>query len=123
MQALETALKLSPRDSLRADYQYRLALAHFGAERWELAHEWGRAAAFTNPQLRWPPVHVAALWQMGRTAAAREAMAEYTSRHGAFEPEQLRRRLRGEHPRFVPVRERLEKALADAGAQAGPAPR
>jgi TolB-like protein/DNA-binding winged helix-turn-helix (wHTH) protein len=123
VQALETALKLSPRDSLRADYQYRLALAHFGAERWELAHEWGRAAAFTNPQLRWPPVHVAALWQMGRTAAAREAMAEYTARHGAFAPEQLRRRLRGEHPRFVPVRERLERALADAGAQAGPASR
>lgn len=48
-QVLEMALRLSPRDTLRADWQYRLAMAHFGAGRLSLAHEWARAAALTNP--------------------------------------------------------------------------
>lgn len=116
-QALQLALRLSPRDTLRADWQYRLAMAHFAAGRLELGHEWARTAALTNPGLRWPPVHVAADWELGRTNAARQAMAEFLARHGEVTPEQLRRRLPGDDSRFAPARDRLAKALAAAGSQ------
>lgn len=116
VRALERALRLSPRDTFRAEWQYRLSMAHFAAGRYPLARDWAQTAATTNPGLRWPPVHVAALWQMGQTDAAREAMAEYVARHGAFKPEQIRPRMPGDHPRFAPERERLAKALSAAGA-------
>lgn len=116
-QVLERALRLSPRDTLRADWQYRLAMAHFGAGRLSLAHEWGRAAALANPGLRWPPVHVAALWHLGDKEAARQAMAAFQARHGVLTEEQLRRRLPGDEPRFAAARQRLAQALA-AAAQA-----
>lgn len=115
-QALERALRLSPRDTLRAEWQYRLAMAHFGAGRMPLAHEWGRAAALTNAGLRWPPVHVAALWQSGQRDIARQSMAEFVARHGVVTQEQLRRRLPGEVPEFSAARARLAQALAAAAA-------
>jgi TolB-like protein/DNA-binding winged helix-turn-helix (wHTH) protein len=114
-QALEMALRLSPRDALRADWQYRLAMAHFGAGRLPLAHDWGRAAALVNPGLRWPPVHVAALWHMGQRESARKLMAEFVARHGVITVEQMRRRLPGDEPRFDAARDRLAQALAAAG--------
>jgi tetratricopeptide (TPR) repeat protein len=114
-QALEMALRLSPRDTLRADWQYRLAMAHFGAGRLSLAHEWGRAAALVNPGLRWPPVHVAALWQLGQKESARQLMVAFLARHGEITVEQMRRRLPGDEPRFAAARDRLTKALAAAG--------
>lgn len=117
-QALERALRLSPRDTLRADWQYRLAMAHFGAGRWTLAQEWGEAAAVTNAALRWPPVHVAALWHLGQEEAARRAMAAFSARHGVVTAEQLRRRLPGDEPRFAQARVRLAAALAAAGRAA-----
>jgi TolB-like protein/DNA-binding winged helix-turn-helix (wHTH) protein len=113
-QALELALRLSPRDTLRADWQYRLAMAHFGAGRLSLAHEWGRDAALVNPGLRWPPVHVAALWHMGERETARRLMAEFVARHGVVTQEQLRRRLPGEASDFAAARKRLEQALSAA---------
>jgi TolB-like protein/DNA-binding winged helix-turn-helix (wHTH) protein len=112
--ALDLALRLSPRDTLRAEWQYRLAMAHFGAGRLSLAHEWGRAAALVNPGLRWPPVQVAALWAMGERDAARQGMAEFVARHGVITAEQLRRRLPGDEPKFAAARERLAKALVAA---------
>lgn len=115
-QALQLALRLSPRDTLRADWQYRLAMAHFGAGRLSLAHEWGRDAALVNPGLRWPPVHVAALWHLGEREAARRLMAEFVARHGVVTQEQLRRRLPGEAPAFAAARERLAQALSAAAA-------
>jgi tetratricopeptide (TPR) repeat protein len=51
---LEQALRLSPRDPLRAEWQYRLAAAHFFAERDELAHEWAQTAAELNPRTAAP---------------------------------------------------------------------
>lgn len=118
--ALERALRLSPRDALRADWQYRLAMAHFGAGRLTLAHEWGRSAALISPGLRWPPVHVAALWQSGERQAARQAMAEFVERHGVVTAEQLRRRLPGDEPRFAAARERLAQSLAAALGDGSP---
>lgn len=117
VRAFERALRLSPRDTFRAEWQYRLAMAHFAAGRYELARDWAHTAATTNPGLRWPPVHAAALWQLGEKDAAREAMAAYAARHGAFKPEQIRPRLPGNHPLFAPERDRLAQALA---AAAGP---
>ena len=47
---------LSPRDPLLADWQYRLAMAHFAAGRLEWACEWSMSAAVNNPALPGPPV-------------------------------------------------------------------
>ena len=41
--AIERALRLGPRDPFRAEWQYRLALAHFGAGRYELARDWSQS--------------------------------------------------------------------------------
>jgi hypothetical protein len=95
-------------------------MAHFGAGRLSLAHEWGRDAALVNPGLRWPPVHVAALWHMGERETARQLMAEFVARHGVVTEEQLRRRLPGEAPGFAAARERLARALAAAAASDAP---
>lgn len=114
VRAFERALRLSPRDTFRAEWHYRLSMAHFAAGRYELAHDWAQTGATTNPALRWPPVHVAALWQLGQADAAREAMAAWVVRHGAFNPESVRPRLPGDDPRFAPERERLVQALAAA---------
>jgi TolB-like protein/DNA-binding winged helix-turn-helix (wHTH) protein len=115
--AFERALRLSPRDTFRAEWQYRLSMAHFSAGRYELARDWAQTAATTNPSLRWPPVHAAALWQMGRGDAARQALADYVARHGAFKPEQVRPRMPGDDEQFAPARERLITSLAAAGAR------
>ena len=52
---LRHALRLSPRDPIRAEWQYRLAMAHFTAASYELARDWVQTAADTNPNLLWPP--------------------------------------------------------------------
>lgn len=117
VRAFERALRLSPRDAFRAEWQYRLSMAHFSAGRYELARDWAQTAATTNPGLRWPPVHVAALWQLGQADAAREAMASYVARHGAFKAEQIRPRMPGDNPRFAPERERLAQAIAATGGR------
>ena len=41
---LELALRLSPRDALRAEWQYRLAFAHFMLNQYEQARDWGQMA-------------------------------------------------------------------------------
>lgn len=115
MCAFERALRLSPRDTFRAEWQYRLSMAHFAAGRYELARDWAQTAATTNPGLRWPPIHAAALWQLGQTDAARQALADYEARHGAFKPAQVRPRLPGDDPRFAPARDRLVAALGHTG--------
>ena len=58
---LELALRLSPRDALRAEWQYRLAFAHFMLNQYEQARDWGQMAQISNPNLPWPPIHAAAL--------------------------------------------------------------
>lgn len=115
--ALERALRLSPRDPLRAEWHYRLAMAHFSAGRHELARDWATTGATLNPGLRWPPIHAAALWRLGQADAAREVFADYERRHGAFQAAQVRPRLPGNDPRFSEARERLVAALAATAAR------
>ena len=81
---LERALRLGPRDPFRAEWQYRLALAHFGAGRYELARDWSQTAASTTPTLLWPPIHAAALLRLGRREAAQQAFDEHMRRHPGF---------------------------------------
>ena len=73
-----------PRDPFRAEWQYRLALAHFGAGRYELARDWSQTAANTTPTLVWPPIHAAALLRLGRREAAQQAFDEHMRRHPAY---------------------------------------
>lgn len=112
---LELALRLGPRDPFRAEPQYRLALAHFGAGRYELAREWSQTAALTNPALPWPPVHAAALQRMGRHDEARKAFAEHMRRHPGFTEAQVTFRLPGQEPGFVEARQRLVGSLHELG--------
>jgi tetratricopeptide (TPR) repeat protein len=113
--ALETALRLSPRDSIRAEWQYRLAMAHFCAGRCELAIDWGQTAADTNPNLPWPPVHAAAMQGLGQVDAARQAFSAHMARHPGFEAGHIVQRLPGGHPQFVEARERLVASLKAVG--------
>ncbi len=117
VRAEERALRLSPRDPFRAEWQYRMAMAHFAAGRHELARDWAQTAIVTNPGLRWPPVHAAALWQLGQRDAARQAVAEYEARHGRFEPAQALPRLPGNEPRWVAARELLLASLRNASGR------
>lgn len=113
--ALEQALQLSPRDPLLADWQYRLAFAHYMAGRLELADDWSRTAVLTNPQLSWPPVHVAAMVEMQQPDAAREAWREHVLRHPQFDVAQVERRLPAGDARLLEARARLIASLRSIG--------
>lgn len=113
--ALETALRLSPRDSFRAEWQYRLAMAHFLAGRYELACDWAQTAADTNPALSWPPIHAAAMLLLGQEEEAKRAFDAFIQRHAGFRPEHLVKRLPGANPKLVEARERLTSSLKQLG--------
>lgn len=116
--ALEKALRLSPRDPIRAELQYRLAMAHFIAGRYELAADWGFTAADTNPGLPWPPIHAAAMKRLGRTAASKRAFADFAARHPNFEPDHIHSRLLGGDPALAEAVERLVSSLREIGMRA-----
>lgn len=113
--ALEQALRLSPRDPLLADWPYRLAFAHYVAGRPELADDWSRTAALNNPQLAWPPIHAAAVWELQQPEAAREAWREHAGRHPQFDATQVERRLPAGDARLLEARTRLVDSLRAAG--------
>ncbi len=112
---LHHALRLSPRDPIRAEWQYRLAMAHFTAAAYDLACDWGQTAADTNPNLFWPPIHAAAMQRLGQTAAAQLSFGEHMARHPSFEAGHIILRLPGEHPQLAEARERLTAALKSVG--------
>ena len=112
---LQQALRLSPRDSIRAEWQYRLAMAHFTAQRWELAVDWGQTAAESNPALLWPPVHAAALERLGRIAEAHQAFDLHMARHPAFVSARIAQRLPGGNPPFAEARDQLTSSLRALG--------
>jgi adenylate cyclase len=112
---LERALRMGPRDPFRAEWQYRLALAHFGAGRYELARDWSFSAANTNARLLWPPIHAAALLRLGDRAAAQQAFDEHMRRHPAFGAVHVRNRMPSEVPAYVEMRTRLVSSLAELG--------
>jgi tetratricopeptide (TPR) repeat protein len=112
---LERGLRLSPRDPFRGECQYRLAMAHFSAGRYELARDWSQTAAQTSAALPWPPVHAAALQRLGRHDEARQAFAEHMRRHPGITAAQVTNRLPSQEPRFVEARERLVGSLRELG--------
>jgi TolB-like protein len=112
---LHHALRLSPRDPIRAEWQYRLAMAHFTAASYELACDWSQTAADTSPNLTWPPIHAAAMQRLGQTTAARQSFGEHLARHPGFEAGHIVLRLPGAHPQLAEARERLTAALKSVG--------
>ena len=74
---LELALRLSPRDALRAEWQYRLAFVHFMLNQYEQAHDWGQTAQISNPNLPWPPIHAAALVRLGKRRKLRSCWTTF----------------------------------------------
>ena len=113
--ALERALRLGPRDPFRAEMQYRLAMAHFAAGRYELAREWSQTAATTNSALPWPPIHAAAQHRLGKIDAAQQAFDDHMRRHPAFVASQIKPRLPSDEPAFAEARERLVASLRALG--------
>lgn len=112
---MERGLRLGPRDPFRAEWQYRLAVAHYGAGHHELAREWSQSAANTNARLVWPPIHAAALMQLGRREAAQQAFDEHMKRHPKFTTAQALSRLPSDEPGYVEMRARLMASLRELG--------
>lgn len=115
--ALERALRLSPRDSFRAEWMHRLAWSHYMQGDLDQALAWSGKAQATNPLLPWPPVEAAALLESGRRAEAQSALDAFRRRHPHFDREAVVRRLGGDFPRFSAARARLLDGLAELGMQ------
>ena len=112
---LERALRLSPRDTIRAEWQYRLALAHFMLAQYERARDWGQTAQASNSGLPWPPVHAAAMARLGQQADAKKVLDDFLARHPGYEAGRIVQRLPGTDPRFVEGRDRLVASLRELG--------
>lgn len=112
---LELALRLSPRDTYRADWQYRLALAHFVLEEYEQARDWGQTAEASNPRLPWPPVHAAAMLKLGQKAEAKHVVDGFLKRNPTYVAGNIIQRLPATDARFVAGRDRLVAALRELG--------
>ncbi|MCW5657258.1 MAG: winged helix-turn-helix domain-containing protein [Burkholderiaceae bacterium] len=113
--ALERALRLSPLDSFRAEWMYRLAWSHYIVGNLDRALEWSRRARATNPLLPWPPVEAASLLQLGQRAEAQSVLNEFRRRHPSFDHAAIGRRLSGDSPRFAAARSRLLDDLTELG--------
>jgi DNA-binding winged helix-turn-helix (wHTH) protein/TolB-like protein len=112
---LELALRLSPRDALRAEWQYRLAFAHFMLNQYEQARDWGQMAQISNPNLPWPPIYAAALVRVGSKAEGKGVLDDFLLRHPRYEISDIGQRLGGTDPRVVESRERLVASLREIG--------
>lgn len=112
---LEQALRLSPLDPFRAEWQYRMSLAYFVAGYYDKARDWGEKAETTNPSLPWPPVHVAALLRLGWCHEAQEAANRIWSRHPELALAKIEQRLPSQQPTFAEGRERLATSLSELG--------
>jgi TolB-like protein len=119
VESLQRALRLSPRDPIRADWQHRLAMAHLAAGRLELAHDWSQRAEGSSPGLAWPPIRVAALALQGRLDDARRAGDSAGQRPAAELAQAIDRLLPGDGLDWRQARARLEHGLALARAAAG----
>lgn len=113
--AAETALRLSPRDPLVPEWQYRLAMAHFTAGHYENALELARMAQGNGPAVPWPPIHAAALVRLGRASEAQVVFDEFRARHPSVQTVHVERRIFGTHPVFVQAREQLLADLRGLG--------
>ena len=60
-----------------------------------------------QPGADWPPIHAAALVELGDRAAAQQALDEFAARHPRMDAAAIVNRLPGTTPRYVAARERL----------------
>ncbi len=111
---IERALRLSPRDPFRAEWQYRLGLAHFVLGQFEQARDWAQTAQASNPRLPWPPVQAAALLKLGQHAEAKRVLDEFLVHHPGYDVDRVIQRLPGT-PKFVEGRDRLVTDLRELG--------
>jgi len=109
------ALRSSPMDPQRADWQYRIAFAHFAAGRDALARDWALAAAATDPATPWPPVHAAAMLRLGDADAARAALAARHATQPRLSLQQVDRLLPSDEPRLAAARAKLVQSLRELG--------
>ena len=109
--SLQRALRLSPRDPMRADWQHRLAMAHLAAGRLEPAHDWSQRAEGSSPGLAWPPIRVAALALQGRRDEARAAWGPQGPRLAAECAQAIDRLMPGQGEPWLRARARLEHGL------------
>jgi len=109
--SLQRALRLSPRDPMRADWQHRLAMAHLAAGRLEPAHDWSQRAEGSSPGLAWPPIRVAALALQGRRDEARAAWGPQGPRPAAECAQAIDRLMPGQGEPWLRARARLEHGL------------
>lgn len=112
---LELAMRLSPRDALLAEWQYRLAFVHFMLNQHEQARAWSQTAQITNPHLPWPPIHAAALVRLGNKAKGKGVLDDFLLRHPKYEISDIGQRLGGADPRVVESRDRLIASLREIG--------
>lgn len=112
---LELALRLSPRDALRAEWQYRLAFAHFMMNQYEQARDWGQTAQISNPNLPWPPVHAAALVRLGSKTEGKAVFDDFMLRQPKYMSSDISERLSGTDSRVVESRDRLLASLREIG--------
>jgi DNA-binding winged helix-turn-helix (wHTH) protein/TolB-like protein len=112
---LEQALRLSPRDVFRAEWQYRLAMAYFVLGRYEQAREWALTGQLSNPGLPWPPVHAAAEVRLGRTGEGKQLLDAFLMRHPGYEASRIAERLDASDLNFIEGRARLIASLRKIG--------
>lgn len=117
--ALEQALRLSPRDPFRADWQHRLAMCHLAAGRLQQACHWSYMADATNGMLGWPPIACAALLRLGQTEEARRLAAAQVHWQAVAGMDRLERLLPGTDARWRQARDALVEDLRACGAWPG----
>jgi adenylate cyclase len=80
--AFERAMRLSPLDPFAFNVHLGMGLAHFAADRPQLAIQFARKALSERPGLTWPYRDLATyLANHGDLAAARDALLRFTSEH------------------------------------------
>lgn len=110
---LQRAVELEPGDGVLRCIEFHRAFAHFMAGRDAEAVEHGaRAAAQVLP---YPPLHAAALWRLGRTDAARAALAHHRARGSDCTLDAVPRLMRGGMPGMLQARGALVQALGALG--------
>jgi len=71
----ETALRLSPRDNNRNDWEFEICHAHSHMAEWEKAVEWCRKSIATNAENWWPWADLASAYAwLGRAEEAKAAL-------------------------------------------------
>lgn len=113
----ERALRLSPLDPFRAEWMYRLAFSHYIAGNVDQALDWAQKAQSTNPLLPWPPLHAAALLQLGRRAEAQASWDQFHRHHPRYDSAAVLRRLGGDATRLSEARARLIEKLGELGME------